>query len=427
MKIHFIGIGGIGVSALAQYYLSKGDEVSGSDPYESEMTLKLKEKGANVLIGENKKDNIKDYDLVVYSPAVKNDNPELAYSVEKGIKVLSYPQALGELTKDYFTIAVSGTHGKSTTTSLISLILIEAGLDPTVIVGTRLKEFNGSNFRKGNSKYLIIEACEHEASFLNYSPDIALILNIEEDHLDYYKNIENIYKAFNNFASLIKDNGILIKKKDLKIETDKKVIDFSLEEIDFLRGVMGVPGEHNLLNALASIKVARVLNIKDDVSFEALSKFKGTWRRFDEHIINNIVLIDDYAHHPTEILATLKSIREKYPQKRIYCAFQPHQYQRTFLLLDGFIKTFKEVIDNNLVDKLFLIDIYDVLGREDEELRSKIDSRKIADMVDGLEYVKNDDLFTSLEGGEVIVFMGAGSVYNLSQEFKGLQEKPKML
>lgn len=418
MKIHFIGIGGIGVSSLAQYYLLKGNKVSGSDVYDSEIINKLREMGAKIMIGPNKEENIDDYDLVIYSPAIKENNPELSIAKERGIKTLSYPQALGDLTREYFTIAVSGTHGKSTTTSMISLILIEAGLDPTVIVGTKLKEFGNSNFRMGNSKYLVIEACEHEESFLNYNSDIGIILNIEEDHLDYYKNIENIKKAFNDFALLIKEKGVLIKNKNLDIKIDRETIDFSFEEVNFLRGFISVPGEHNLMNALVGVKVARLLEIPDEISLKALSKFKGTWRRFDEHILsNNVILINDYAHHPTEILTTLKGIREKYPHKKIYCIFQPHQYQRTFLLLDGFVNTFKESIDKKLVDRLFIIDIYDVLGREDSETKSKISSKKIAEMVPGLEYVENDKLFDQLNDGEVVVFMGAGSIYNLSQEF----------
>jgi len=418
MKIHFIGIGGIGVSSLAQYYLLKGNEISGSDVYDSEIINKLREMGAKITIGPNKEENIVDYDLVIYSPAIKESNPELSIAKERGIKTLSYPQALGDLTREYFTIAVSGTHGKSTTTSMISLILIEAGLDPTVIVGTKLKEFGNSNFRMGNSKYLVIEACEHEASFLNYNSDIGIILNIEEDHLDYYKNIENIKKAFNDFALLIKEKGTLIKNKNLDIKVDRETIDFSFEEVNIVKGFVNVPGEHNLMNALVGVKVARLLNISDEISLKALSKFKGTWRRFDEHILkNDNILIDDYAHHPTEILTTLKGIREKYPHKKIYCVFQPHQYQRTFLLLDGFINTFKESIDKKLVDKLFIIDIYDVLGREDPETKSKISSEKIAKMVPGLEYAENDKLFDQLNDYEVVVFMGAGSIYNLSQEF----------
>ncbi|MDD3386510.1 MAG: Mur ligase domain-containing protein [Candidatus Pacebacteria bacterium] len=393
MKIHFIGIGGIGVSALAQYHLLSGDTVSGSDPSNSDLIQKMKEMGA-IIFNSNSKDNIEDYDLVVYSPAVKDTNPELTCAREKGIKTLSYPQALGELSKKHFTIAISGTHGKSTTTAMTSLILIEAGLDPTVIIGTKLKEFGNSNFRMGNSKYLVIEACEHEASFLNYHPEIGVILNIEADHLDYYKNIENIKEAFNKFAS------------------QSKIVIDSAPIIGGLK--VGVPGEHNIRNASFAIAVARQLNIEDDISFRAVAKFSGTWRRFDEHIINNIIIIDDYAHHPTEILTTLKGIREKYSDKKIYCFFQPHQYQRTSLLLEEFIKSFKEVV--KIVDSFFIIDIYDVLGREDNSI--KISSEEISKMVDGLEYVRKEGVAEKIKNGEVIVFMGAGDIYNLSCDIK---------
>lgn len=423
MKIHFIGIGGIGVSALAKYYLEKGNEVSGSDVVSSSLTDDLAKRGAKIFIGPNTVENIKDYDLVIHSPAVKSSNPEITEAEFKGIKILSYPQALGELTKEYFTIAVSGTHGKSTTTSMIALILTEAGLDPTVVVGTKLKEFGDSNFRMGKSKYLVIEACEHEASFLNYWPKIAVVTNIEEDHLDYYENIENIKKAFNEFVSHLGNDGILVKLKEAEIQTDKKIIEFSLSEekdVSKLRGIVKIPGDHNILDALAALKVARLLNISDDVSFSALSKYMGAWRRFEETQFPNFVLIDDYGHHPTEILATLKGARQKYPDKLIYCVFQPHQYQRTFLLFDDFVKTFKEIIDNKLVDKLFLIDIYDVAGREGGDLKEKVSSEKLAAAVPGAIYVPTEELFANLKGGEVIIFMGAGNIYDLSQDFKDI-------
>jgi UDP-N-acetylmuramate--alanine ligase len=421
MKIHFIGIGGIGVSALAKYYLEKGNEVSGSDLVSSSLTDDLAKKGAHIFIGPNVAENIHDYDLVIHSPAVKENNYEMTEAELKGIRILSYPQALGELTKEYFTIAVSGTHGKSTTTSMIALILIEAGLDPTVIVGTKLKEFGDSNFRMGHSRYLVIEACEHEESFLNYWPKIAVVTNIEEDHLDYYENLENIKKAFNDFVSHLGDDGILIKQKETEIKFDKKTIEFSLSEercVNKLREIVKIPGDHNILDALAALKVARALDIPDNVSFSALSKFMGTWRRFEETQFPNFVLIDDYGHHPTEILATLKGARQKYPDKIIYCVFQPHQYQRTFLLFDEFVKAFKEIIETKLVDKLFLIDIYDVAGREGGELKEKVSSEKLAAAVPNAIYVSNDDLFSNLASGEVIIFMGAGNIYDLSQDFK---------
>lgn len=421
MKIHFIGIGGIGVSALAQYYLEKGDEVSGSDVVSSSITDDLIKKGAKIVIGPNVAENIKEYDLVIHSPAVKESNPEIVEAELKGIKILSYPQALGELTKNYFTIAVSGTHGKSTTTAMIALILVEAGLDPTVVVGTKLKEFGNSNFRMGKSNYLVIEACEHEESFLNYWPKIAVVLNIEEDHLDYYTNIENIKKAFNEFVSHLGDNGILVKQKETEIQFDKNIIEFSLKEercVRKLREIIKIPGDHNILDALAALKVARTLKIPDEISFSALSKYMGAWRRFEETLFPGFVLIDDYGHHPTEILATLKGARQKYPNKIIYCVFQPHQYQRTFLLFDDFVKAFKEIINTKLVDKLFLIDIYDVAGREGGDLKEKVSSEKLAAAVPNAIYTSNEELFDKLKGGEVIIFMGAGNIYDLSQDFK---------
>lgn len=423
MKIHFIGIGGIGVSALAQYYLGKGSEVFGSDITESEITKDLKKKGAVIFIGPNSAENIKDYDLVIHSPAVKENNPEIIEAEMRGIKILSYPRALGELTKEYTTIAVSGTHGKSTTTAMISLVLIEAGLDPTVIVGTKLKEFNNSNFRMGRSEYLVIEACEHEESFLQYWPKIIVVTNIEEDHLDYYINIENINKAFNEFVSHLKKDGILIKTKETLVNTDKKTINYSLEdkkEVEKLKEIIKIPGEHNILDALAALKVARVLNIKDDVAFKALSQYAGSWRRFEVTQLPGFILIDDYAHHPTEILATLKGAREKYTDKKIFCVFQPHQYQRTYLLFDDFVRIFKEVMENKLIDKLFLIDIYDVAGRESEEAKEKVSSKKLAEAIGNATYVLKEDLFKELNGGEVVIFMGAGNIYDLSQDLKGL-------
>lgn len=421
MKIHFIGIGGIGVSALAKYYLEKGHQVFGSDVTASSLTEDLIKRGAQVFIGPNTAENIKDYDLVIYSPAVKSNNLEMIEAELKGIKALSYPQALGEMTKEYFTIAVSGTHGKSTTTSMIALILTEAGLDPTVVVGTKLKEFGDSNFRMGQSQYLVIEACEHEESFLNYWPKIAVITNIEEDHLDYYQNLDNIKRAFNEFASHLDKDGILVKQKEIEVICDKKVIEFSLteeKEVKKLREIIKIPGDHNILDALAALKVARALNIPDEVAFSALSKYMGSWRRFEITEYPNFTLIDDYGHHPTEILATLKGAREKYPNKNIYCVFQPHQYQRTFLLFDDFIKVFKEVIETKLVNKLFLIDIYDVAGREGGEFKEKVSSERLVNAVPGAIYANKDELYGNLKGGEVIIFMGAGNIYDLSQDFK---------
>jgi len=432
MKIYFIGIGGIGVSALAQYYLSKGHQVSGSDLVSSEITDFLKKKGAKIYIGPHKKNHLKpDIKQVIYSPAVKKNNPELLEAKKKGIKIQSYPQALGELTKEYFTIAVSGTHGKSTTTAMISLILIKAGLDPTVIIGTKLKEFGNSNFRMGKGKYLIIEADEWSASFLNYWPKIIVLTNIEKEHLDYYKNLKHILKTYQEYISHLPRNGMLVINKDdkniskLKIQNLKshpKSRSFSLKqkEAKKLKKILKIPGEHNILNALASLKTARILKIPDRVSFKALSGYKGAWRRFEKYKFKignqKLEIISDYAHHPTEIKVTLKAIREKFPHKKIWCIFQPHQYQRTFYLFKDFVKVFREIP----IDKLIITDIYDVAGREKGGMENKVSSGKLAKAIDRtwviylpkkkiINYLKK-----SLKGREVVIIMGAGDIYKIT-------------
>ena len=282
MKIHLIGIGGIGVSALAQYYLAKGYDVSGSDLAASEITDFLKEKGVRVFIG-NSEDNIKnDTDLVVYSPAVKPDNPEFKKAKELNIKLQSYPEALGKLTKEYFTIAVAGAHGKSTTTAMLALVLIKAGIDPTVIVGTKVKEFGNSNFRFGESKFLVIEACEYDSSFLNYSPNIIVVTNVDKEHLDFFKTFANVKKAFKDFIVRLPNDGFLIFNGDdknlsviarsiaTKQSSSLRLLRFARNDsvAREVRKILKVPGEHNVSNALAVLSVARILGIPDKISFK---------------------------------------------------------------------------------------------------------------------------------------------------------------
>ncbi|MEK7578391.1 MAG: Mur ligase domain-containing protein, partial [Patescibacteria group bacterium] len=214
MRIHFIGIGGIGVSALAQYYLAKGHEISGSDLESSEITEFLDKKGIKVFIGQKPENVSADLDLIIYSPAVPQDNPEFKKAKELGVRMKSYPGALGELTEQHYTIAVSGSHGKSTTTAMVGLILERAGFDPTVIVGTKLKEFGNFNFRAGKSKYLVIEACEYDGSFLNYSPQIIVVTNVDKEHLDYFKTFSNVKKAFKKFMMRLPAGGFLVANKE---------------------------------------------------------------------------------------------------------------------------------------------------------------------------------------------------------------------
>ena len=424
LKVHFLGIGGIGVSALAQYYLAQGHQVTGSDLVSSEIIDFLKKKGIKITLGKNIIP--KKIDLVIYSPAIKIDR------LKTEVPLLSYPQALGQLTKEYFTIAISGTHGKSTVTAMASLLLKKAGLDPTVIIGTKLKEFNKTNCRVGRSQYLVIEADEHLASFLNYWPKIIVVTNIEADHLDYYKNIKNIKKAFNQFVSHLPQEGILIKGKENRIGQGGsfKVLNYDAQKSDFLKlkKILKVPGDHNLLNALAALTLARSLKIPDQVSFKSLAEYRGCWRRFEETSFkindSKVKIIFDYAHHPTEIEATLKAVQEKYPRKKIWCLFQPHQYQRTYYLLKDFIKVFQK---NNLA-KVIITDIYDVSGREEKGIKKKINAKKLVKLIDRepVIYLKKEKMVgflkENLKGKEIIIIMGAGDIYQL---FKSVLDNNK--
>ena len=446
MVVYFIGIGGIGVSALAQYYLNKEDQVIGSDLGTSEITEMLARKGAKINSAQLPENITKDIDLVVYSPAVQQNNPERARAEQMKIECLSYPQALGKLTKKHFTIAVSGTHGKSTTTSMLALILIKANLDPTVVVGTKLKEFGNSNFRSGAGKYLLIEACEYEESFLNYKPDIIVINNIEADHLDYFKNLENIIKAFEKFTGNLKENGVLVVNGDdsniqgilnpkskiqiisnkIQSPKSKKIQKFSInqQEAGELKQVLQVKGEHNICNALACLAVARALKIPDPVTYQALSEYTGCWRRCDicQAGLNgdSPIVISDYAHHPTEIRACVNGVKEKFPNHKIWIVFQPHQYQRTYYLFDDFTKAFDSA------DEIVLTEIYDVAGRGDKEIQSKVSGEKLANAVEARgnkvyfirDYKAIPEFLKQRTGrDDVVLIVGAGSIYNIVSEF----------
>jgi len=439
MKLHFIGIGGIGVSALARYYLTQGHEVSGSDLVSSEITEALEKLGAKIFIGKHRAKNLpKDANLVVYSPAVQENNPELKKAKKLKIKCQSYPQALGELTKKLFTIAVCGSHGKSTVAAMLGLVLTEAKFDPTVILGTKLKEFGDSNCRVGKSNYLVIEADEYKESFLNYWPKIIVLLNIEYDHPDYFKNLSRYVLAYKKFVSHLPKDGILIANKDdknisnLKSQIAKlkiKIQNYLKEkESEKLKKILKIPGEFNISNALAVLKVARILKIPDKIAFKVLSQFKGTWRRFDERSLKikslKLKIINDYGHHPTQVKVTLEAIREKYKNKKIWCIFQPHQYQRTYYLFDDFVKVFK----NHPVDKVIITDIYTVSGRESKKIMEKVNSQKLVEAVnrENVIYLPKEKILPylkkNLRGGEVVIIMGAGDIYNLNEKIKNKKD-----
>jgi len=434
MKVHFIGIGGIGISALARYYLEKGHKVSGSDLVSSEITQSLENLGAKIFIGPHKaKHLIRSVKQVIYTTAIQTANPELKRARKLGIKIQSYPKALGELTKKYDTIAVCGAHGKGTTTAMVSLILMKAGLDPTVIIGTKLKEFGDSNCRVGKSQYLVIEADEYGAAFLNYWPKIIVLTNIDREHLDYYKDLDHIIETFRKFISHLPKNGILIANKDNKNIISlcqkysnfpaaiEKILYYTLKqkEVKKIQKILKIPGKHNVSNALAALTVARILKIPDRISFQALSEYEGAWRRFEIIHTNLLTIVSDYAHHPTEIKATIAGAREKFKKRKIWAIFQPHQYQRTYYLFDEFTKAFDGA------DEIVLTEIYSVAGREKEEIVKKVNAKKLAKVIQKkgkkVHFIKDFEkipqfLKEKVDSEDVILIMGAGNIYKIVEK-----------
>lgn len=412
--IHFIGIGGIGTSSLAQILFHQNKKISGSDFATSEITNHLSKRGMKVTIGHNQKNVSKHHQLIIYSSAIPKNNPELEEAEKLKIKTISYPEALGELSKNYFTIAIAGTHGKSTTTALTALCLIKGDLDPTVIIGTKLKELKNQNYRVGKSKYLVVEACEYKRAFLNLSPDILIITNLEADHLDYYKDLKDYQSAFKKLCQKIPKTGaIIINKKDKNSVAVSKNIKAKIYDFSALKLSPGIPGDFNLRNAAAAAKVAELLDIPATKTKKAIKSYKGSWRRLEykKTKLKPTIFIDDYGHHPTEIKVTLKAIREKYPDKKILCIFQPHQYSRTHLLLKEFAKSFHDV------NELIIPNIYRV--RDTEEDLKKISTDKLVEAIkkhtpktsngQGLEntaeYIKINH-----KKYDVIVTMGAGDI-----------------
>jgi UDP-N-acetylmuramate--alanine ligase len=445
--IHCIGIGGVGLSAIAEIFLRRGHWVSGSDLNPGETTEILKALGA-LIHTDHEENNILGADLVVYSSAVSPDNPELVASRRNGIPVVSRAEVLGALMKEFQnSIAVSGTHGKTTTTSMISLILENAGLDPTILIGGNLPAING-NVKVGNSDFIITEACEYMDSFLNLHPKYKIILNIDSDHLDYFKDIDHIVSSFDRFARLDPVDGVVIAYaanpfvnsiiKDLPCKTITFGLDgqsdyyaenvhfnpsgmpsFDLcykdEKLGFVQ--LSTPGEHNIVNALAAAACCKDLGVDTDCIISTLSSFTGTQRRFDIIGVtkNGLRIIDDYAHHPTEIRATLAAAKN-FPHKNLWCLFQPHTYTRTMALFSQFAEAFQ------LADKVILAEIYAAR----EKNIHKISSKELALEIKHTNPNKDVYFFESFdeianfvhnngEPGDLIITMGAGDIYKVAE------------
>ena len=452
MHIHLIGIGGSGISAIARVLLGRGFTVSGSDQQANEITAALQEAGAALHLGHTAT-NIAGADLVVISSAIPEENPELQAAQEANIPVMKRSEFLGHLMADRIGIAVSGTHGKTTTTGMIAHILMEADLDPTIIVGGILPSLGG-NGRFGEGDYFVVEADEYDYMFLGLKPEVGIILNMEHDHPDIFPSVADYREAFEKFAKLLPEGGhlvacatdpetaVLLKNTDLpgieistyalgraedpQPDADYLALDLRANQLggtDFLIETEGqmiglarlrLPGEHNVLNALAAIIVATDLGVDFNVIRAALGSFSGVNRRFE--LIgeaSSVTIIDDYAHHPTEIEVTLKAARQRYPGRRIWAVWQPHTFSRTKLLLEKFATCFAEA------DRVVALDIYhsretDSLGLDTAVVLEAMNhpaAVHIPNLDDAAKYILD-----RVRPHDVVLTLGAGDGNKVAQQ-----------
>lgn len=419
-RIHCVGIGGIGMSALAQLLVAQEKEVSGCDREEQPTTTLLKEREIAVSIGHGEKHVNHSTDLLIYSAAIPEDHPERVAAKALGIPEVNYFEALGEVSKGRYTIAVSGTHGKTTTTGMVANVLIDAGLSPTVVVGSMLKNFGG-NFIHGKSDIFVVEACEYRRHFLHLRPRVLVINNIELDHPDYYKNLADVQDAFAAFARRVPAEGgaVIANLNDERVGAvlgglSCTVVDYAKERVPTLK----LPGAHNIANAQAAKAAVKALS--RDVSGESidasLSSFKGTWRRFEYkgRTKNGALVYDDYAHHPTAIRVTLKAAREEFPGKRVVVLFHPHLYSRTKVLFNDFAASFSDA------DEVFVLPIYAAREKMDPSVSSEqlalaiqkqgVQARPAGTFEGAAEILKH-------KGSDILIItMGAGDVYKVAEK-----------
>ncbi len=454
-SIYFVGIGGISMSGLAEILQDAHFTVSGSDKTKSALTETLEQKGIRIYYGQRRENITTDIDCVVFTSAIREDNPEYIATMELGIPHLTRAQLLGQIMKNYRTsIAISGTHGKTTTTSMISEILLRADTDPTLSIGGILKTIGG-NIRVGGSDYFVTEACEYTNSFLSFLPTIGIILNIEEDHMDFFKDLADIRASFRAFARLLPAEGCLIINGGIpdyheiteglscrvitycstSVTSEGTPADYYPSDIKYdesghpsfrLHSLDGrvrefalkVPGDHNISNALASIALADLVQIDSETTAAALHSFAGTDRRFEyKGTIGGVTIIDDYAHHPTEITATL-SAAQKYPHKTLWCVFQPHTYTRT----KTFLKDFARALI--LADRIVLADIYAARETDHLEISSQTLKQEIEALGHECSYFPTFDeienfLLENCINGDLLITMGAGDVHKIGEKLLG--------
>lgn len=464
-KIHFVGIGGIGVSAVAKMMLEMGKTITGSNLSESIVTQDLEKLGVKIFY-HHRADNVaSDVDLLIYSPAVPDDNPERARACELHIPELSYPEFLGEFSKDKFTVAISGTNGKSTTTAILGLILEQAGLNPLVVVGSRVSEWQGNlrlprrdisnNPRKSasgprESACMVVEACEWRAHMLNLSPQMIILTNLEEDHLDYYHDLNHIIKTFQQYIDKLNPDDLLILNNDdinlKKLKTHSRVITYSIKQpanimaanikigpgyqrFDLISDkfkikitlTIKVPGLFNIYNFLAAIAGALALGASIEAIKKVAESFTGIWRRFEIKPLEirnlKLEIVHDYAHHPTAVKGTIKAAQEFFPGRRVVVVFQPHHHNRTKRLFNEFVDSFQSA------DLVIISEIFDVAGREESDDQN-ISSKDLVQAIKA-KYPQQEIFYTQdltqtkqkllslIKPNDVVLIMGAGDIYEI--------------
>ncbi len=456
-NVHFVGIGGIGMSGIARILLERGCAVSGSDIRDSHTLDSLRNFGARIFIGHNPDSIPARTQLVVRSEAASPSNPEVARAASNGIPVMTYAECLGKLMRHHRGVAVSGTHGKTTTTAMIVAILRHAGLDPGFVIGGETPWLGGAS-AVGKGDLFVAEACEYHRSFHSLKPEIAVVNNVEEDHLDYYSGIEEITDAFGLFVEQIPERGLLVLNADderamhagewRRCEATTFALnrhaDWTASEISssfgftsFRAHFRGAPwgkfclkmsGAHNVANALAAMAVTEYLGVGEEIMVQAFAGFPGVRRRFEElGEVNGITVVDDYAHHPTAIRATLRAARLKYPGRKIWCVFQPHQHSRTRFLLKDFARSFSEADCVVVPDIYFVRDSLCETGRVSaEDLVREISllggsARYIPDFDGIMEMISND-----VRPGDILLTMGAGNIHEVAHRLVGENRPAKL-
>ncbi len=444
-KVHFVGIGGIGMSGIAEILLSQGFEISGSDKSKSEVTDRLESLGIKVYEGHSP-ENLKDADVLVYSSAVQVDNPEVKAAIDRKIPIIKRSEMLAETMRMKYGIGIAGTHGKTTTTSMVGLTLTEGGIDPTIIVGGKLSGLGGTNARLGNGEFIVVEADEFDRTFLKLTPTIAALTTLESEHLDTYKDLDDIKGAFIEFANKVPFYGFVTlcldepALQDIMPHINKKIITYGLNAQSDVRATdiihngfsstykvkyfgkdlgeitLKIPGDHNIKNSLVAVVIGKELGIDFKVIKSSLESFSGVFRRFEVKYNKEILVVDDYAHHPTEAAATLKGIRDGW-DRRLIAVFQPHLYSRT----RDFSQDFGRAFLNS--DVFICTDVYPARELPIEGVTGELISgitKKFGHK--NVHYVADKNNVPALlneikKDGDIIVTMGAGDIWKYGEKF----------